>query len=113
MTDRELLELAAKSAGYRYEWAFTTSGEEIMHARVNDSCCIEWMPRDNDGDAFRLAATLKLDVLQDAGSVSVKRYVGPDVEAQYLAYEGVGECRLKATRYAIFIAAAEIGKSMR
>lgn len=70
-----------------------------------------WNPLEDDGDALRLAASLKMDVLQDAESISVKRYVGPDVDHQYLAYECIDGDRLQTTRRAIVIAATAIART--
>lgn len=70
-----------------------------------------WNPLEDDGDALRLATSLRVDVLQDADSISVKRYVGPNVDHQYLAYECIDGNRLQTTRRAIVRAAAEIGKA--
>lgn len=64
MTDRELLEAAARAAGITlvpYTWnkgtgwdheGFTVAGEGPE----------EWSPLESDGDALRLAVALKLDV---------------------------------------------------
>lgn len=105
--DRELLELAAKAAGYKDPcW----EGDSLFV--YNNEWLIDFNPLISSGEAMDLAATLKMDVLQDSESVSVKRYVGPGVDHQYLAQEQVTGCRFKATRRAIVCAAAEIGRSM-
>ena len=54
MTDRELLELAAKAAGYEY----AKHGGYI----VVDGIPGNWNPLTDDGDALRLAVTLHLTV---------------------------------------------------
>ena len=51
MTDRELLEAAAKAAGMNHLWV-----DEI------DSVSPEWNPLEDDGDAMRLAVGLNLAV---------------------------------------------------
>lgn len=67
MTDRELLEAAAKAAGivvHRGEsWQSQTLFREIK--RPNSPLCanVEWNPLEDDGDAFRLAVKLQLRVL--------------------------------------------------
>lgn len=94
MTDRELLELAAKAAGYPPEW----KGEIKIMA---DAPVYErlWNPLADDGDALRLAVKLELhiDFMHDVHVLGCSEG-GPD--------------RLVATRRAIVRSAAEIGKAM-
>ncbi|EOT7841220.1 hypothetical protein ACNH7Y_005779 [Pseudomonas aeruginosa] len=93
MNDRELLELAARAAGI----------DPVLAEPINFSTGVEyyWNPRDDDGDALRLAVSTGLH----------KRLheilTGPAYRADALS---CGEAY--ATRYAIVRAAAEIGKSM-
>lgn len=58
MTDRELLEAAAKAAGITVEWyaglGMCTPGDAIPR---------QWNPLDDDGDALRLAVRLFLFVI--------------------------------------------------
>lgn len=106
MDDKELLELAAKAAGYEVEWV-RNSGcfyrcEEEIGRETFDSL-------DDDGDALRLAATLRLDVIWFANM-------------QYVTVErrGFGENigwtddagRSGALRRAITVVAAQIGKTL-
>ena len=99
MTDRELLELAAKAAGY---WA----AEFNCPANLPHN---NWNPLTDDGDALRLAVKLEMsaDFFDD---VIVVGYTAGDV------FEQVTETPLTdpfaATRRAIVRAAAEIGRSM-
>lgn len=56
MTDREMLELAAKAAGYPlgiFECGFFIAGQEPLR---------EWNPLRSDGDAVRLATILGIAV---------------------------------------------------
>lgn len=108
--DREILELAAKAASIPVtpDCHIPSGGIWLPNVDVDRV----WSPLTDDGDALRLAALLKMDVLQDSESVSVKRYRGAAFETEYLAQEQVAECRFKATRRAIVIAAAEIGRAM-
>ncbi|WP_288080655.1 hypothetical protein [Pseudomonas sp.] len=62
MTDRELLELAAKAAGYRLEFLPDHDGNIRIHAWINEAYCIEWSPLTDDGDALRLARCIGLVV---------------------------------------------------
>ena len=58
MTDRELLELAAKAASFKIE----TFHDGKVVRRDIDGQPIYWNPLTNDGDALRLAVKLGLDV---------------------------------------------------
>ena len=90
MSDRELLEFAAKAAE---EWP---SPEPFQH--VLD----RWNPLADDGDALRLAVKLELNVLPG---------VAQDGEGRIIVDKTVDP--LAATRRAIVRAAAEIGRSMK
>ena len=102
MTDRELLERAAKAAGYEY----AKHGGYI----VVDGIPGNWNPLTDDGDALRLAVKLKLKVYQG----DLVAIVHPRMSHAYIAeeYERNGD-HYAATRRAIVRAAAEIGKGMQ
>ena len=114
-TDRELLELAAKAAGYsvmgvgdgRY-------GGNVVFYMGQDQ--LYWNPLTDDGDAFRLAVKLRLDILLDRAAVQspcveVLANTGADIEP--FAIETIeGNDPYAATRRAIVRAAAEIGRAM-
>ena len=104
MTDRELLELAAKAKGVDAATAiFYSSGKG------------PWNPLDNDGDALRLAVKLRLRVftpttdtdvaIASCGDVRTTGHVHKYSEDEYTD-------PYAATRRAITRAAAEIGKGM-
>ena len=95
MTDRELLELAAKAAGMNIEW------QPCGWAHDNNTGC-EWNPITDDGDALRLA--VKLNMLEEGSR--------PFVELMWRLATEVGSDDFEATRRAIVRAAAEIGRSM-
>lgn len=60
MTDRELLELAAKAAGINLmDWVDDETGFLIIDS---DSAVIEWNPLNDYGDGLYLLASLRLDV---------------------------------------------------
>ena len=98
MTDRELLELAAKAAGMyfdKYQECWYENGEMSRPT---------WNPLTDDGDALRLAVKLRLilknrDDLADAYSME---YSEKTLPADPYA----------ATRRAIVRAAADIGRTM-
>lgn len=98
MTDRELLELAAKAAGIEVYWCDSNSC--FWLADESDS----FVPLDHDGDALRLAVRLGLlfKHITDRYEMFMKFY-----------YEELdNDLRpSEATRRAIVRAAAEIGKS--
>ncbi len=102
MNDRELLELAARAAGI----------DPVLAEPINFSTGVEyyWNPRDDDGDALRLAVTRGLVVTPDRENqrTLVSNQAGHEYCAIY--WDKLGE--MAATRLAITEAAAEIGKSM-
>ena len=111
MNDKELLELAALAAGYnigffsaRNQRGFTCG---FTHAKDGG----DWNPLDNDGDALRLAAELRLKIIPGKHKGD-----GCTVESQQ---EGVRshtvffDNPIKEMRFAVIYVAAEIGKSMK
>lgn len=71
MTDRELLEKAAKAAGYEINAPiqakrYSTGGCDGLWI-TNVSTC--WNPLTDDGDALRLAVKLRMDVVHFSDSV--------------------------------------------
>jgi hypothetical protein len=109
MTDRELLELAAKAAGFT-DAVWAAEQASICTVQAGKGFRPFWNPLADDGDALRLAVKLGLlvhcetcyytSVLKD--SVSITEHIGND---------GSG-CIYAATRRAIVRAAAEIGRNM-
>jgi len=105
MNDRELLELAAKAAGYNYLPANS--------AIVVDGIPGNWNPLTDDGDALRLAVKLKLAIRPLEKCVFVES--DPETllgQSQFSELEMYGSDPNAATRRAIVRAAAEIGKAM-
>lgn len=104
MTDRELLELAAKAGGIigEYEsWTGQGFKDGIRQVLNGAKCLRPWNPRTDDGDALRLAVSLDL--------FSHPRFFH---ERDVLMFtENIQ--KLEATRRAIVRAAAEIGKAMQ
>ena len=87
-TDRELLELAAKAAGYR---------EAGINKPYTDGLLKNWNPLTDDGDALRLAVKLGLFM-----RAAVREIPRDEYDAEPYA----------ATRRAITRAAAAIGEAM-
>lgn len=112
MTDRELLELAAKSAGITIiEWYGADAQEGPWAVHEPRGPHLGWNPLTDDGDALRLAVQLGLDVLQNPLGQTVC-CCGAD-EQEVEVFEDYGADPYAATRRAIVRAAAEIGRSMK
>jgi hypothetical protein len=98
MTDRELLELAAKAAGISHpegiEW-------------VNNDLGFQWNPLTDDGDALRLAVTLQMAI----NITPSKVFAGDGHTGHTEVMDSAAP--YAATRRAIVRAAAEIGKEMK
>ena len=106
MSDRELLELAAKAAGIRINhWVYDDLDSSPAVLETGEV----WNPRDDDGDALRLAVKLGLTIqhLTANEEVVVSSYSGSSE-----AYEFYLSDPYAATRRAIVRAAAEIGRNM-
>lgn len=101
MTDRELLELAAKAAGYHYTWHEQYECLEVWEDGWKNKKF--WQPHRDDGDALRLAMQLGFTV--EPGKCWHSPY-GPAFGEDLL----VGA--YTATRRAIVRAAAEIGRQI-
>ncbi len=111
MTDRELLELAAKAAGYEY----AKHGGYI----VVDGIPGNWNPLTDDGDALRLAVKLRMVIEINDGAViaATENEIGGTNEPEYVYVDGMSIGVNKgdpyaATRRVIVLAAAEIGASL-
>jgi hypothetical protein len=133
MTDKELLELAAKAAGWTWwrskhgYWNLTapdgrqydachnwpafdaSTGEKLAEPTVYDAL-IEagFDPENNDGDALRLAVRLEIRI--DWGAFDV---VAIEFNTDAVAREKKTLDPYAATRRAITRAAAEIGRNMK
>jgi hypothetical protein len=100
MTDRELLEAAAKAAGMSYVHDLGV----LSHDDFNEF--VRWNPLTDDGDALRLAVRLRLVLFLEIPRIGIgPRMDGPEV------YVDEGENEYAATRRAIVRAAAELGRS--
>ena len=104
MTDRELLELAAKAAGISV-WTDIDGN----HYSANGIGAVEqqWNPLTDDGDALRLAVKLWLTT---ETCMTYAQATTPGGECYRVFAEEVDD-PLAATRRAIVRAAAEIGRS--
>lgn len=110
MTDRELLELAAKAAGVEVEawdgdypvcFFMHWSGDPNEEPQYEP---IHWNPLTDDGDALRLAVKLKLRVIDGQAEW---------IDDTYCIETSDEADRYAATRRAIVRAAAEIQRSKK
>jgi len=112
MTDRELLEAAAKAAGIEVWWNGRTCF--VLKTKVATH---EWDPLTDDGDALRLAVKLSLLIAPIPYQPGINAYgaVGVSWPGQRfdLDYERFTNDPYAATRRAIVRAAAEIGRNMK
>jgi hypothetical protein len=113
MTDKELLDLAAKAAGFEIDAraSFMTWRENNLIALLNSSGGHSlWNPITDDGDALRLAVKLNIVVWE------YEQYKRAMAEVRYGSARGeyweLSDDPYAATRRAIVRAAAEIGKSL-
>ena len=105
MTDRELLELAAKAAGKSGHW----DGYVFVLDSYGQDECSAWWPLDNDGDALRLAVKLGLELDFEHGSCTAA--LGSRYRETYRHEFQAGEPMERARRVIVRVA-AEIGKEM-
>ena len=104
MSDRELLELAAKAAGIEVFWL---AGWNLLVLKRNKQA---WNPLTDDGDALRLAVKLRIEVEPWIhGDSACARAAVREVLVDEPHY---GDDPERATRRAIVRAAAEIGKGV-
>ena len=116
MTDRELLELAAKAAGM---WVNDFSLDDDYQPFFHDERGFRlawgkgwWNPITDDGDALRLVVKLTVDIVYDFDRVMVV-FGNRDASCitEYFYDLPQPTDRYAATRRAIVRAAAEIGKA--
>ena len=119
MSDREMLELAAKAAGMNVSWdhydpdyCAEAEGMFLNGERSPDNSKY-WNPLTDDGDALRLAVRLRLEPRfidnshsngAEPSRVTLHNFAG--------IVENIDGDPLAATRRAIVRAAAEIGRQM-
>ena len=112
MTDREMLELAAKAAEWQlcgYSWIGENEDDgecEILESAFvkthpEQELATKWNPLADDGDALRLAVTLSF--IDDGDWPAVTNEIYTHCNGDWFA----------ATRRAITIAAAKVGKGMK
>lgn len=115
--DKDQFEFAAKAAGYtKTAWVEDANGVERFQVFSEREMWLEWNPRDDDGDALRLAVCLAMKITTgvwnchvNAGWIHIEEpYTGDQTTGAITA-----KSAMQATRRAIFRAAAEVGKLMQ
>jgi hypothetical protein len=116
MTDRELIELAARAAGLNAE--IDASETCYVYETGWQISRTAWSPLASDADAFRLAVRLGIDVVtypffeKEKHSVVAERTYEMFKGSKIEFLQDYGDDPLAATRRAITRAAAEIGRGM-
>jgi hypothetical protein len=117
MTDRELLEKAAKAADMNTGgWAVDISKGMRLQDNYGDFLRF-WNPLTDDGDALRLAVKLQLTVANEHVSAGVAYCTDVDDNVFQVVRSGGNQSEViaedyAATRRAIVRAAAAIGESL-
>jgi len=108
MSEREMLELAARAAGIDAEFhpdtAYDTEGMWLKGTRTPDNSKY-WNPLVSDGDALRLAVKLELHIFGSRIGCNVNDEI-------FIDAVDFGNDPYAATRRAIVRAAADIGRGM-
>jgi hypothetical protein len=111
MTDKQILELAAKAAGIKL--VFDPHGLPRnctdMEPAMNIFAAKLWNPLEDDGDALRLAVKLGIQIVHYSVTSKGLDRVNAGRNGSPILY---GDDPYAATRRAITLAAAEIGKAM-
>lgn len=108
MTDKEMLELAAKAARYTIHIDVVEGGVLFQKDSDDGRSDYSWNPVKDDGDAFRLMTRLKFSI--DRWNLYVNISIGGDFIYRMM-FDGTLE-EDEFIRLAIVMAAAEIGKGM-
>lgn len=112
MSDKELLELAAKAVGMHVKANRVDADDKFTHLVVGQKFTqekIDWNPLTDDGDALRLAVRLNIEF----ACFDDSQKVNSGVWSAYDCVTPYNGDKQAATRRAIVRAAAEIGKSMQ
>lgn len=108
MSDRELLESAARAAGIDH-WSMNSPDGLVLGIDRNGPAI--WNPLASDGDAFRLAVKLNLQlIVEDERCGCVTASWGDDYDNHVVEHSETPETAAAAARRAIVRAAAKIGE---
>lgn len=108
MTDRELLEAAARAAGVN--WTRWVSLDGGMHGLLLCDRLSAWNPLESDADAFRLAAALGLIVEFDGRGIRARAVPGSGPCASASAIARTADEHLILVRRAITRVAAALAQ---
>jgi hypothetical protein len=110
MTDKELLELAAKAVGF-LNWTSYNTGLFVETGSRRGSTGYHWNPLTDDGDALRLAVKLGIEYRR----ITIPHNIGIQAydDTIQAVFESYSDDPYATTRRAIVRAAAEIGKDMK
>lgn len=116
MTDRELLELAAKAAGIEHGGDRTACGLSLTGPDGRHRALPRWNPLEDDGDALRLSVKLAMEVYIDThpdgcACTEVRSTLHPERWGSQVVINHDGDADA-ATRRAIVRAAAELARIM-
>lgn len=115
MSDRELLEYAAKAAGLELDYTVRPDGKAFYHSDRNALALADggWFaPLTDDGDALRLAVKLSFELTSwgDGGVSCGGSWLDPHKSTGWI-FEKSND-QYSDARRAITRAAAEVGKAM-
>jgi 2,4-dienoyl-CoA reductase-like NADH-dependent reductase (Old Yellow Enzyme family) len=121
MTDRELIELAAKAAGLKINESMQAERDALIHPYTAglwiDEVSTSWNPIKDDAQALRLAVSLQLTICNEHIKAGAVYCLNADEKEFQCVYSGTSLDEnvipndFEATRRAIVLAAAEIGKN--
>lgn len=112
MTNKELLELAAKAADYGFTYKREISND-AHEWTSSDGMLWQWNPLVDDAQAMRLAVKLNISLSQEFDNEGVDYAIAVFWLPNYREiYEPHGENMYAANRKLIVMAAAEIGKTL-
>ena len=112
-SDRELLALAAKAAGYTPDGSFGSGIYVCVNVGKRNQTGFGFDPLNKDGDAFRLLVSLNLSVQCPGGMVFTDAFHVQSPDPVHVAVEMVSDDPAKALRRAIVRVAAELGREMK
>ena len=106
-TDVELLQAAAKAAGIEAEWHHGCG--DALHLTAPDATAIFWNPLRDDGQAFRLACSLRLTIYHTKLAVIAKHKQYSWEWMGEVVAEDTGDRNASARRVIVRAAAAMAG----
>lgn len=113
MSDRELLELAARAAGIDIVWVPNYELGPWLTSSLTNTVPTPWTPLRDPGDALRLAVALHIELKFQAPDYRPYWTVLASERGDWAIASETGPDTLAATCRAITRAAAEIGKGMK